>query len=543
MELVYLWIEGYGSIENQGFNFSPRFSCEFKAEFIQNEYGHNVLKEDCKLIIMPNEYIENFFYDDICITCIVGKNGSGKSTILDGLQKIFEILPQDGFKQIIDDNLSEECFGFILLVSENDKLYYISNQKVSICCDAAESVNSIDPIQHLSYKAESQIPEELKNQITLDKEAIVRMITHTNDDLGFELTTFMYIPEKIKISPKSLRAVYEELIEDITPYPWTIDSEGMSIQEEDKHDKFLRNQKRDFEHIASELFSDAIDDYHRFLMLWYISDYDFDESALRDKEVLLEKYTTEESLHIREEEFSKLFRDRYLLISDLSDRERYIYLKQYIELFDFDFVDKRNRYYEHLSHGEKTIFGQFLNLYFRSQYKTAKDEFLLFFDEPESALHPEWQRKYIYELVTLLSKLKKKFHLVFTSHSPFLLSDLPKENVIFLIDGKQIKINMETFGSNIHTLLTHGFFMENGLMGEFAKEKINQVINYLHQKQLTEEEMEYCENIISIIGEPILKRQLQKMLDSKRLSEVEHIKKQIKELQEELAKKEDKKND
>jgi len=28
MELVYLWIEEYKNIKNQGFNFSPWFECE-----------------------------------------------------------------------------------------------------------------------------------------------------------------------------------------------------------------------------------------------------------------------------------------------------------------------------------------------------------------------------------------------------------------------------------------------------------------------------------------------------------------------------------
>ena len=32
MELVYLWVEEYKNIKNQGFNFSPRFKCEFDGE-------------------------------------------------------------------------------------------------------------------------------------------------------------------------------------------------------------------------------------------------------------------------------------------------------------------------------------------------------------------------------------------------------------------------------------------------------------------------------------------------------------------------------
>ena len=90
----------------------------------------------------------------------------------------------------------------------------------------------------------------------------------------------------------------------------------------------------------------------------------------------------------------------------------------------------------------------------------------------------------------------KNYHFIFASHSPFLLSDLPKENVIFLEKDKDGKcknvtneIKIETFGANIHTLLSHGFFMKEGLMGEFAKEKIQSIINYYEEiKELTKEE-------------------------------------------------------
>jgi polyhydroxyalkanoate synthesis regulator phasin len=59
--------------------------------------------------------------------------------------------------------------------------------------------------------------------------------------------------------------------------------------------------------------------------------------------------------------------------------------------------------------------------------------------------------------------------------------------------------------------------------------------------------LEYCEKIIPIIGEPIVKNQLQKMLDSKKLpkvGEIDKIHKEIKELQnrlEDLEGKDDKK--
>lgn len=96
-------------------------------------------------------------------------------------------------------------------------------------------------------------------------------------------------------------------------------------------------------------------------------------------------------------------------------------------------------------------------------------------------------------------------HFIFVTHSPFLLSDLPKKNIIFLdkvdentkdkypsINIEKLEkgnclnvskfININPFGANIHTLLSHGFFMKDGLMGEFAKNKISKILKFLSEE-------------------------------------------------------------
>jgi chaperonin cofactor prefoldin len=56
---------------------------------------------------------------------------------------------------------------------------------------------------------------------------------------------------------------------------------------------------------------------------------------------------------------------------------------------------------------------------------------------------------------------------------------------------------------------------EGGLMGEFAKNKINELIKYLNNVESEIKTIQEAQNIINIIGEPVLKSILQNMLDEK----------------------------
>ena len=209
-------------------------------------------------------------------------------------------------------------------------------------------------------------------------------------------------------------------------------------------------------------------------------------------------------------------------------------------------IDEENRRFNHLSHGEQMIFGQLLNIYF---YSNSNNNLIFLFDEPEIALHPHWQKQYMNEVIILLESLRKYYHFIFTTHSPFLLSDLPKENVIFLEKdektGKCINttnmLNINSFGANIHTLLSHGFFMKDGLMGEFAKEKISQILFLLSGKigpiNIPQKDIK---PIIEIIGEDFLREKLLKMYDEK--FQIKSKDEEIKELKAEIERLQNAKN-
>ncbi|MBI1225170.1 MAG: AAA family ATPase [Bacteroidetes bacterium] len=205
-----------------------------------------------------------------------------------------------------------------------------------------------------------------------------------------------------------------------------------------------------------------------------------------------------------------------------------------------------------LSTGQKALMDLFSRFYFgieliekeKDNYEGSfPNHFILMLDEGDMTFHPKWLKRYIKAIIEVLPKLfaerfkSSTLQIIVTTHNPFILSDLPKENVIFLnkdefgeckvIDG--LNDMKQTFGANIHTLLSDSFFMD-GLMGDFAKEKIDKVIRYLN-KELKEGELmtdDEAEKIINIIGEPILKRHLEQQFQYNRQNkEIEELKQRI----------------
>lgn len=174
------------------------------------------------------------------------------------------------------------------------------------------------------------------------------------------------------------------------------------------------------------------------------------------------------------------------------------YYYQKIKMNTFLGIESTDRI---LSSGENAL----LNLYSLLNEYTQKieeensfAEYILLLDEADLGFHPQWKKKFVNSIVKSLpsffkfSNSQAKVQIIFTTHDPLTLSDIPKNNVIFLdkdSNGHTIisSQNKETFGANIHDLLADSFFMSDGLMGEFAKEKIDRTIKWLRYRILLKE--------------------------------------------------------
>lgn len=143
-----------------------------------------------------------------------------------------------------------------------------------------------------------------------------------------------------------------------------------------------------------------------------------------------------------------------------------------------------------LSSGEQKLMDLFSRLYFAIQKDAEKFSnldapALLILDEAEIAFHPEWQRKYISLVISFLHEMLVqagvKFQILISTHSPILLSDIPKNCITFLQkDANGVARNVHpddegTFAANVFEQYRNSFFMSNGLIGAFAQKKIREI--------------------------------------------------------------------
>lgn len=222
-------------------------------------------------------------------------------------------------------------------------------------------------------------------------------------------------------------------------------------------------------------------------------------------------------------------------LSSQLDKQTKIKNKQLIDILppaffkvDIEFKDMDS--FSHLSSGEKqrvysiaTLIYHINNLssinakIVNNQYSKIN----IIFDELELYFHPELQRNLINDILENIKKVNlnqiSSINILLITHSPFILSDIPNQNILFLSDmgaPDSSRENTKTFGGNIHELLGNSFFLNNGFIGEFAKNRIQTIIDKLNinlksKSSIIEKNALWSE--IQIIGEPFLKQKLEEM--------------------------------
>jgi ABC-type multidrug transport system ATPase subunit len=574
MELVYLWVEEYKNIEKQGFNFSPRFKCEYDEA--TNE-----------LIIYENKEYVSLFPENINITAIVGENGSGKSSLLKLLHKELRIWKGKGFA-IFNGERNEkfylswlENYPFLSKFNElhaHDKKTSFPFFEYSFTYDKdldyeneliypTKQINTVKGVVHLIEELLHNQKNILLNYFDLKQtkqlDKFESFFVPKTINIFFDTRTIKskeHFPELKSTAEDQL----SELKNSITHNKTTLDfiriikEINTLLTDRNSYEK-LSNQF-DYFNPKSEFKLGSRDTSEEYSNLWHES-FKYNSIDLNNLSEIKkiqpvkrnEEWIDESDIHIYSFDIDKLdMRAIEVIMTSFSTYQ-----------FTVQLCDINNRVLNDLSFGEQQLLFILNQLYSlkNTQIFGNIDSYIVLLDEIDIGWHPDWQKRMLSYICNFLQFLTEKtFHLVLTTHSPFILSDLPKENVIFLEKYKKnedanqkegncknatSEINIETFGANIHTLLSDGFFMKDGLMGEFAKGKITAIKDFYEKvkksknpknehKQEFENNIENFRHIQSIIGEPFLKTIMKNYLDELELifsDDEDLINKELKELE------------
>lgn len=148
----------------------------------------------------------------------------------------------------------------------------------------------------------------------------------------------------------------------------------------------------------------------------------------------------------------------------------------------------------------------------------------LLLDEIELCFHPDFQRQFLNNLITTISRMKLNencgFNILLSTHSPFILSDIPQQNILYLNEGEvwNNKVKINPFCANVNDILYQSFFLNKGFMGEFIRRKVLDLTEYLSNGTNNDEywDTKKARHFILTIGDPLVKEQLMAMYrDSK----------------------------
>ena len=171
------------------------------------------------------------------------------------------------------------------------------------------------------------------------------------------------------------------------------------------------------------------------------------------------------------------------------------------------------------SKGEQNL----LDLVALIKSKSFEGNMLIVIDEIEEGLHLEWSRRLINFLIMEFNKIvNSKIQFIFTTHSPFMLSDIKNGNVICLVKDEEdvkVKLMRNTFAKNIQEIMHDDMFIKD-IYGEFAISKINDILKALNPLQDSDSLGYYLtkESLLSeidMISEPLLRNKLYEMYERK----------------------------
>ena len=567
MKICFIWVQKFRNFDNFGFNLSS--STKFKYDFESNV----ISKKNA------NAIPENFFGENIKdVIGIIGKNGAGKSNAVELVCKVLKGAKtslQTDFFIITEENTKFICYHSTTLNDRPKANFEIEFKEYDGSINPLKVVFFSNVFDERRNDFDNEVSDISVNNLfgrnnflrkdkTTDFEKQIRLInSKIFRALNIDLPTKVQLTSKVwinRFNTSMERDVYGRSFESIKELKKILRDRIREIRPENKFVHLLRfgfffelfnnyNRRSRYRDNDNKIQFKDIEDF--IPSLFNLRTEEISEKLIEFLEFELLNTSTEQiALFMDREEKSNADSQLNRLMKQIEFLKNLKFsinsLKidyntegarnRGIEYFTFDYKSNHSKSFINdyitlfgqlndfginwlgISSGHKAYLNLFASLYQELRY-TRQENLLLCIDEGDLYLHPKWQIEFFDKLLSVLPAIYSgNIQLILTSHSPFLLSDLPKQNITILdrdkpgstLDGTDLSIN--TFGGNLYDLYSEPFFLGSKRTSDFAYNKIKDLIDFSEKKELTKQEKKEILKVANLLGDEIIQFRIKKLL-------------------------------
>lgn len=545
MKLAYIYIQNHRVLQNIDIPISGSHKCSYS--------GEKLLLNFC-----PNDLN---YYQGVDCSAIIGKNGVGKSTILDFLEVAYEGTDSSGIivwfdnskkkyhicaiNLYLNENLIQSNYDYVL---EHDSSTLIKRNNIKLVkannLTGVENNDFLRKRKNKSFIYDLSLSQYIKGSRKVITQRTNRLIEYFNSsesfnkvdrpkvkfDFQFCYSSKSYLRSLI-VNKKFSREYLE--IRGYLPTLLNVLNDEFEVDDFYSRDHFvsnfiklnllsicnhlsklkiirINNRDKIFVQLVYGVVNGIIS--HNYLMNMFLELNE--ESKLESDEIILES-----DVIILLKELDKIIND-FNNVSGV--------LKHFVNYFEWNYENNISTFsplfifemtkfifrmpplisnnfifgWSGFSTGEFAKANIFSELYYYiyNQKHSSSSNHLIVMDEVDLYLHPDWQRSFFYELLEFIKIEfpKDSVQIILSTHSPIIISDFLPEDIVSLDRKNGVTKVVESFGFATHITDLYIEGMHlNSTFGEHSKNAINQLILRSINKSLTDKDVALIEKIKS----------------------------------------------